>query len=446
MWRKTKSEGQSMKRTGLSERHTAYALIAPAVLVILAVALYPLIQTFYISLFDMRLNHPTRDARHFTYKVDVERYADLIFRGKSAFEGALSEELPTGVRSELDDAQDKLDQLHDQLMVNQDRVDQYEEVLDIIATYQPVRERSLRYFRISREEADTFIDLSRPLHEKVRSAVSRVEDPGRQLTAIDQISQDLPRSVVQPNFVGLGHYVRHFGNPRLWSALLNTVTFVGFAVFFELVFGILIALLINRNFFGRGGIRATVLIPWSIPAAVSALIWRYMYDGQYGIVSEGLASLGLIGDASAMLSTGTGAMISLIVADVWKTTPFMALIILGGLQTIDNTLYESARVDGAKRFQQFFRITLPLLKNTIMVAVIFRSLDTFKVFDLVYVLTAGGPANATETLSVYAYRLMFRQMNFGSGSAVAVVVFVCIAILSIIYVKALDSDMLTGRR
>ncbi len=441
-----KTDGSRLRK-GLSERQTAYALILPAMLVIFAVAVFPLLQTFYISLFDLRLNHPTRNARHFVHKLNLEQYVDMTDRGRSALASLSDSDVSDDVLRRLPAIGETLDRLHDTLVSNPDRLDQYERVRDLVVTFEPVRESSLRYFRISGLEANEALSLAEQLQDDVARAIAATrESPSRQLRVLEQISQDVGRSIVYPNFIGLGHYAAHFADTRLWSSLINTMTFVGFAVLFELVFGMLIALLINRKFLGRGAIRATVLIPWSIPAAVSALIWRYMYDGQFGIVARALDAVGLIGDSSVMLSTGSGAMVSLIVADIWKTTPFMALLLLGGLQTIDGTLYESARVDGARSYQQFFRITLPLLKNTMMVAIIFRSLDTFKVFDLVYVLTAGGPANATETLSVFAYRLMFRQMNFGSGSAVAVVVFICITLLSVVYVKALDSDMLTGHK
>lgn len=136
-------------------------------------------------------------------------------------------------------------------------------------------------------------------------------------------------------------------------------------------------------------------------------------------------------------------MFAVIFADVWKTTPFMALLILAGLQTIPKSLYEAAEVDGAGRIQQFFKITLPMLRTTILVALLFRILDAFRVFDLIYVLTGGGPANATETISVYAYKTMFAQMNFGAGSALAVIVFLCIAIISVLFVKLLGRDLIS---
>lgn len=144
-----------------------------------------------------------------------------------------------------------------------------------------------------------------------------------------------------------------------------------------------------------------------------------------------------------LLTTEVGAMFAVIFADVWKTTPYMALLLLAGLQTIPSSLYEAASIDGATKWQQFTKITLPLLKSSILVALLFRTLDAFRVFDLIYVLTGGGPANSTETISILAYKMMFSQTNFGEGSALAVIVFICVALISMIYIKLLGADLLS---
>ncbi|MED4106376.1 sugar ABC transporter permease, partial [Halalkalibacterium halodurans] len=206
-----------------------------------------------------------------------------------------------------------------------------------------------------------------------------------------------------------------------------------------------LALLINRTFKGRGLVRVAVLIPWAIPTAVAAMMWRYLYDGQFGVIAHYFEQLGLISDSSVLLSTGAGAMFSIIFADVWKTTPYMALLLLAGLQTIPNSLYEAAKVDGANRIQTFFKITLPLLKSAILVALLFRTLDAFRVFDLIFVLTGGGPANSTESISIYAYRTLFSQQNFGAGSALSVIVFLSVALISFAFIKFIGSDLFEGR-
>lgn len=137
-----------------------------------------------------------------------------------------------------------------------------------------------------------------------------------------------------------------------------------------------------------------------------------------------------------------GAFVSVILSDVWKTTPYMALLLLAGLQVIPSSLYEAASIDGASKWKQFTNITLPLLKSSMLVALLFRTLDAFRVFDLIWVLTGGGPANSTETISIFAYKVMFSQTNFGNGSALAVIVFICVAIISMIYIKFLGKDLL----
>jgi multiple sugar transport system permease protein len=162
-------------------------------------------------------------------------------------------------------------------------------------------------------------------------------------------------------------------------------------------------------------------------------------------VAKLLMEIGLVSDMSALLSTRTGALASVILADVWKTAPFVALLLLAGLQTIPSALYEAAQVDGASRFKQFFHITLPLLKPTLLVALLFRTLDAFRVFDLIYVLTGGGPANSTESITIYAYKTMFAELNFGAGSALSVIVFVCVLLISMAYVKLLGGETLSRR-
>jgi multiple sugar transport system permease protein len=172
-------------------------------------------------------------------------------------------------------------------------------------------------------------------------------------------------------------------------------------------------------------------------------MWKFLYDGQNGIVAKYFETIGLVDRMGDLLTTEAGAMFAVIFADVWKTTPYMALLLLAGLQTIPSSLYEAASIDGATKWQQFTKVTLPLLKSSILVALLFRTLDAFRVFDLIFVLTGGGPANSTETISILAYKVMFSQTNFGSGSALAVIVFICVAIISMIYIKWLGKDLLS---
>lgn len=253
---------------------------------------------------------------------------------------------------------------------------------------------------------------------------------------------DLNGTLVQSNFIGASNYTKLVADSRFWYALLHTVVFMVLSVALEFVLGMCLALIMNKAMRGIGLVRTVALIPWAIPTAVSALMWSYLYDGSYGIVSKIFSEVGIISDQANMLLTVNGAMASAILADVWKTTPYMALLLLAGLQTIDTGLYESAAIDGASPVRTFFSITLPLMKPSIMVALLFRTLDSFRVYDLIAILTSGGPGNGTETLSVYAYKLMFNQSNYGYGSTVVIGMFVCVAIIAFIYVKVLGADVI----
>jgi multiple sugar transport system permease protein len=243
------------------------------------------------------------------------------------------------------------------------------------------------------------------------------------------------------HFVGFQNYITLFHDPRFWSATLNTIIFTVVSVLIELVLGIVMALLMNKNFKATGLVRASVLIPWAIPTVVSALMWKFIYNDQFGVLNDILMRLGLINNYKAWLGTPSLAMGAAIFADVWKTAPFMALLILAGLQNIPQELYEAATVDGASFLRQFFSITLPLLKSTILIALIFRTLDAFRVFDLIFVLTGGGPGNSTEVLSIYAYKTLFRNLDFGMGSAIAVIIFIFVFIFAMFYIRLLDKSI-----
>jgi multiple sugar transport system permease protein len=241
-------------------------------------------------------------------------------------------------------------------------------------------------------------------------------------------------------FVGLGNYLFLAGYDRLHNALVITTAFAAISVTLELVLGMIIALIMNREFWGRGMVRAALLVPWALTTVVSARMWEWIYNAQYGIFNAALRWLGLIEAYRAWTVDQQFAFWAAILADVWKTTPFMALLLLAGLQVMPHELYEAAMVDGANAWQRFWRITLPLLKPTILVALLFRTLDAARIFDLLFVLTGGGPGYATESLSILAYRTLFVNLNFGMGSALAVVVVLYVMIISFIYIKVLGTQ------
>lgn len=247
-------------------------------------------------------------------------------------------------------------------------------------------------------------------------------------------------------FVGLDNYVEAFSDPRFWGALGHTVLFAVTSVGLELVIGLWLALALNRAFRGRGLVRASVLVPWAIPTVVSALLWRFMFEGQHGIVNEALVGLGVLREPLVWFIRPVAAWVPVILADVWKTTPFVALLLLAGLQNIDASLYEAARIDGASAWRQFRYVTLPLLKPAILVALIFRTLDAFRVFDLIYALTGGGPGTSTEPIALYTFNVLLQNLQFGYGSALSVIVFLITFGLALLYIRFLGAELTGARR
>jgi len=247
-------------------------------------------------------------------------------------------------------------------------------------------------------------------------------------------------------FVGLNNYIDAIGDPRFRGALYHTLFFAAASVTLELVIGLWLALALNRAFRGRGLVRAAVLVPWAIPTVVSALLWRFMFEGQTGIVNAALLDLGVIGEPIVWFIQPETAWVPVILADVWKTTPFVALLLLAGLQNIDASLYEAARIDGASAWRQFRHVTLPLLKPAILVALIFRTLDAFRVFDLIYALTGGGPGTSTEPIALYTFNALLQNLQFGYGSALSVIVFLVTFGLAMVYIKFLGAELTGSRR
>ncbi|MFH0777584.1 MAG: sugar ABC transporter permease [Candidatus Eisenbacteria bacterium] len=236
-------------------------------------------------------------------------------------------------------------------------------------------------------------------------------------------------------FVLFENYTFLFTDARYWNALKNTAYFTGVSVSLELALGLAIAVLLNRAFAGKGLMRSIVLVPWAIPTVVSAKMWEWLYNSDFGLLNF------LLGTKINWLGSPFWALNAAIFMDVWKTTPFVVILLTAGLQTIPKELYEAAKVDAASSWQIFRRITLPLLTPVILVVLIFRTLDAFRVFDAIYVLTGGGPANTTETLSIYAYKVLFQTLQFGYGSTIALTVFVIVGAISIFYVRLLRREM-----
>lgn len=248
-------------------------------------------------------------------------------------------------------------------------------------------------------------------------------------------------------FVGLGNYLayengRWYGllTDREWlGALGNTLVFALVSVTLETVLGVLIAVLLNMTFPGRGVMRAALLVPWAIPTVVSAKMWSWMLNDQFGVINDALMRLGLIAAPVAWLAEPSLSMASIIAVDVWKTTPFVALLTLAALQMVPRDCYEAARVDGIHPVRVFFQVTLPLIRPALAVAVIFRLLDAMRMFDLAYVMT--GATDATMTLSVFARRELIDFQDVGYGSAASSLLFLVIALLATLYVTAMRLDL-----
>jgi ABC-type sugar transport system permease subunit len=225
-------------------------------------------------------------------------------------------------------------------------------------------------------------------------------------------------------FIGLDNYRAAAADTRLHEAVLHTAGFTVVSVSLELALGMVLALALDALVRGRGLARVIVLLPWALPAVVAALVWRFMFENQ------GLAGVGY----QDWLSRPFSAWVPIVLGDVWKSTPFVALLLLAGLQGIDASLYEAARMDGASAWRRFTQITLPLLRPAVAVALIFRTLDAFRVFDLVYIVTGGGPGTATEVISLYAFTTLLQDLRFGYGAALSMITFAMTFALALGYV------------
>lgn len=234
-----------------------------------------------------------------------------------------------------------------------------------------------------------------------------------------------------PRFIGLDNYLRLLGDSRFWNAFGNTAYFTVVSVALELALGLAVALLLSRAGRARPALYAVVLVPWAVPTIVSARMWEWIYNADFGVLNY------LLGGEFNWLGSPFLALHAAILMDVWKATPFVALLLLAGLQAIPRDLYLAAAVDGARPARIFLGLTLPLLAPVIGVVLIFRTIDAFRVFDAIYVLTGGGPANATETLSIYAYKVLFQTLEFGYGSALAVVVMLTVGLAAVLYARLL---------
>jgi ABC-type sugar transport system permease subunit len=258
---------------------------------------------------------------------------------------------------------------------------------------------------------------------------------------ISMLHWDLKKPELIHPFVFFDNYKYVLSDPTFWQSAKATGFFVLGAVSLNIIIALAIALLLNREFVGRNMVRMLALLPWAIPGVVNGIMWKWILNPSYGALNGLLLQLGIIDKYVVWMGTPAGAMIMAILADVWKETPFIMLLMLAALQTIPKDLYEAATVDGANVFKSFWHITIPLIKPTLFVALTLRTIWALKSFDLIYTLTAGGPSNGTTVIGYYTYLKTFVSLNLGRGSAVAYLMTAVVAILVILYQRALYKEV-----
>lgn len=245
-------------------------------------------------------------------------------------------------------------------------------------------------------------------------------------------------------FVGLDNYVRVFQDDRFYTVLGHTMYFTLVSTFLELALGIAVALLLNAPLRARWLWRSIVVLPWALPTIVNGALWRWIYNGQYGALNGLLDTLGISETPTQWLGEPFLALNMVIIADVWKNTSIVVFFILAGLQTIPGDLYEAARVDGAGPWRAFWRLTIPMLAPSIAVVLILRTIEAFKVFDIIYVMTGGGPASGTQTIAFYTYLQAFSNQLFGYGAALAYLIVLAVFALAMVYLRILRQNQLAG--
>jgi multiple sugar transport system permease protein len=254
--------------------------------------------------------------------------------------------------------------------------------------------------------------------------------------SVQQIDLRFPE---EGGFVGLDNYISVLTSQLWWTDLFNTVFIAVTTVAIELVLGMAIALVMHRAIFGRGVVRTAVLIPYGIITVVAAFAWQFAFTPETGFVNN----LPLVSEDMDWFGGRFSSFAVIVLAEVWKTTPFMALLLLAGLVTIDRQLYEAAKVDGASAWQRFTKITMPLIKPAILVALLFRTLDAFRVFDTIFIMTAG--AQDTESVSILGFNQLISRLNLGLGSAVSVLIFLCVLAIAYLFVRVLGTRVEEGR-
>jgi len=241
-------------------------------------------------------------------------------------------------------------------------------------------------------------------------------------------------------FIGLSNYINIFLDPVFKISFVNSIIFTAMCIFFQFAIGFAFALLFNMNFPGKNFLRSLLLLAWMLPMIITSTLFRWMMSGDYGVFNYFLLVLGIIDEPILWLTETSTSLLGTIIANIWIGVPFNMIILLGGLQSLPDHLYEAAKIDGASRFQQFRHITLPLMRPTILILLMLGVIYTFKVFDLIYIMTGGGPVNSSYVLPFYAFNLAFVKFDFSMGAAVATLMFVFLCIVSAIYLWFLRKE------
>lgn len=244
----------------------------------------------------------------------------------------------------------------------------------------------------------------------------------------------------EQHFVGFSNYIKTFKDEVFYIAAQNSLVFTVFSILFQFAVGFALALFFNMKFPGRNLFRSLMLLAWMLPVVITGTVFQWMMSGDYGVINYFLQSLGLIDKPLNWLSEGSTALLGTIIANIWIGIPFNMIILLSGLQTLPTHLYEAAKLDGANRLLQFKHITLPLMKPTILVLLMLGIINTFKVFDLIFIMTAGGPVTSSTVLPIYAYQTSFTMFEFSHGAAVSMIMFVFLILVSIVYLRMSNKE------
>ncbi|MCE0491116.1 sugar ABC transporter permease [Pantoea sp. Mb-10] len=248
-----------------------------------------------------------------------------------------------------------------------------------------------------------------------------------------------------PGWVGLENYIYALTDPDFQQSLGRTLLFTVVSVAFEAAIGVLVALLLNQRFYGRNLLRVLVILPWALPTIVNAMMWRLNFNPDYGSINALLTQLGILDGYRSWLGSPDSALGAVMFADIWKNYPLVTLLVLAALQSVPDDLYEAARLDGASAWRRFRAITFPAIVGALSVAVVLRTIDAFKIFDLIYVMTRGGPVDSTKTLSFFVYQESFSYLRAGSGAAYAMLMTLLCAVLIAIYLLLLWRQSRRGR-